>query len=92
MTFSHHTYEAYTTINGPTHISLDWVEYSKPVDSGDTTAQPVAYSAFCVPASDLDSSPFILDMGATIHISPIHANFKHLDTITLEQDNSECKQ
>jgi hypothetical protein len=67
-TFSYHTYEAYAAINGPTHVSLDWAEYSKPVDPTHTNAQPVAYSTSCVPASDLDSSPFILDTGATIHI------------------------
>jgi hypothetical protein len=68
-TFSHHTYEAYAAINGPAHVSLDWAEYSKPVDLTQTNAQPVTYSTSCVPASDLDSSPFILDTGATIHIS-----------------------
>jgi len=80
-TYIHHTYKAYSAINGTTHISLDWADYSKPVDLNQTTAEPIAYSASRVPASEIDSSPFILDTGATIHISPIYGDFKHLKPI-----------
>jgi len=83
MTFSHHTYEAYTTINGPAHVSLDWAEYSNPMDLSQTIAKPIVYSTSCIPASDLDASPFILDTRATIHISPIYGNFKCLHPIAL---------
>ncbi len=31
-TYAHHTYKAYSAINGPTCVSLDWANYSNLVD------------------------------------------------------------
>jgi len=81
MTFDHHMLEAYSAFNGPIHASLDWAQYSRTVSPGDNNPSPVAFSASRIPATDLDTSLFILNMGATCHILPIHADFKKLRPI-----------
>jgi hypothetical protein len=78
MTFDHHMLKAYSAFNGPIHASLDWAQYSRTIDPGDNNPSPIAFSASCVPAINLDTSLFILNTGATCYILPIHANFKKL--------------
>jgi len=78
MTFDHHILEAYSAFNGPIHASLNWAQYSRTIDSRDNNPSPIAFSASCILAINLDTSPFILNTGATCHILPIHANFKKL--------------
>jgi transposase InsO family protein len=76
--FEHHSFEAFATINGPSHVSLDWSSHTRSCDDMETTVEPVAYSASHTPVDALDKSPFILDTGATCHISPMKLDFKSL--------------
>jgi hypothetical protein len=80
--FEHHTYEAFAAIDGPSHVSLDWSSHTRSLDGIDTTPEPVAYSATRTPIDALADSPFILDTGATCHISPVKSDFKSLRPIT----------
>ena len=80
--FEHHTWEAFTAINGPSRVSLDWSLHTRLSEGVDTTPEPVAYSASRTPVDNLTDSPFILDMGTTCHISPIKSDFKALHPIT----------
>ncbi len=80
-TFEHHSWEAFTAFNGTHRASIDWSLHSRPADDGDTTPEPVAYSASRTPVDNLSESPFILDTGATCHISPTKSDFKSLRPI-----------
>jgi hypothetical protein len=55
----------------------------RPVDPNHAVPASVAYTTSHVLASNINSSPFILDMGATIHILPVCADFKRLCPIAL---------
>jgi transposase InsO family protein len=77
-TFEHHSFEAFAAVNGPSHVSLDWSSHTRSCDDVDTTAEPIAYATSRTPVDALEESPFILDTGATCHISPMKSNFKSL--------------
>jgi hypothetical protein len=79
--FEHHSFEAFATVNGPSHVSLNWSLHIRSCEDVDTTVEPVAYSASRTPVDALNDSPFILDMGTTCHISPIKSDFKSLRPI-----------
>jgi hypothetical protein len=70
-------YRAFITINDTSHASLDWVSYSKAVDLSGIEALTTHGPA---PACNY---PFILDSGATCHISPERSDFKRLSPIPL---------
>ena len=79
--FTHHTWEAFTAVNGPSQVSLDWSSHTRLLSDMDLSPEPVAYTASHTPAKVLTDSPFILDTGATCHISPIKSDFKSLRPI-----------
>ena len=64
-------FEAYITSCGEPDASLDWSEHSFPVD--------IANSSPLSPKPG--TCPFILDSGATCHISPIRSDFSTLRSI-----------
>jgi hypothetical protein len=76
--FEHHSFEAFATINSPSHVSLNWSSHTCSCDNMDTTVEPVTYSTSHTPVDALDESPFILDMGTTCHILPMKLDFKSL--------------
>jgi len=80
-TFAHHSFEAFTAVYGPPHASLDWASHTRSTSGTDATPEPVAYSASRTPVNALDESPFILDTGATCHISPAKSDFRSLRPI-----------
>ena len=54
------------------HASVDWSEFSHPIETNTT-------SAYTSPANTMpNNSPFILDSGASCHISPSRGDFKTL--------------
>jgi hypothetical protein len=67
--FTHHTWKAFTAVNGPFQVSLDWSLHTCPLSNIDLSPEPVAYTASRTPTEVLTESPFILDTGATCHIS-----------------------
>ena len=81
--FEHHTWEAFTAVTGPSHVSLDWVSHTQSLDNIDTTPETMAYSASHTPADALLQSPFILNTSAMCHISSIKSDFKALHPIAL---------
>jgi len=80
-TFEHHSFEAFTAVNGPSHISLDWSSHTRSLDGIDTSPEPVTYSTTHTPIDALTKSPFILDTGVTCHISPMKSDFKSIRPI-----------
>jgi len=48
------------------HTSLDWAQYSCTINPKDNNPSPIAFSASHVSATNLDTSPFILDTGAPL--------------------------
>ena len=62
--------------------SLDWTLYTRPDVEPTNFITSAAYSAGCSPISHLDELPFILDSGATCHISPEPSNFRVLCLIS----------
>jgi hypothetical protein len=79
---SNYDFHTFVAITGPMRASVDWDDYSKPVDLKQITAHPVAFTASHVPVDSLTDAPFFLDTGATCHISPIRSDFKTLQPIS----------
>src|SRR6267142_539054 len=74
-------YHAFMAINDDLHMSVNWMDYSRPTESIDTL--PIAYtssstSSCRTPAAHLREIPFVLHTSATCHISPERSNFKTL--------------
>src|SRR6267142_2302186 len=74
-------YHAFVVINDDLHTSVNWTDHSRPTESIDTL--PVAYTSSSTSscrtlAAHLCEIPFILDTGATCHISPERSDFKTL--------------
>jgi len=61
--------------------SLDWEDYSRAADPSDIHLPPAAFASTPFPATRLEELPFILDTGATCHISPEHSDFQNLRSI-----------
>ena len=76
--YDHDEYVAVLATDDPL-ASVDWRSHSRSID--DTTHSPVAYSAGRSPIAYPDELPFILDTGATCHISPEPSDFKVLKDI-----------
>jgi hypothetical protein len=79
--FEHHTYEAFMALNSPSCVSLDWSSHTCSLNGIDASPEPVTYTATYTPVNILTDSPFILDTGATCHISPVKSDFKSLHPI-----------
>jgi transposase InsO family protein len=71
-------YRAFITVNDASRTSLNWEDFSKAVELAGISAYPISTSSSHPPAC---VAPFILDSGATCHISPNHADFKRLSPI-----------
>ena len=69
-------YHAFLAVTNPPQTSIDWSAYSQPVNQQDNTSAPTAFTASQQPALNLADKPFILDSGATSHISPVRSDFK----------------
>jgi len=80
-TFKHHSFEAFTAINGPSHVSLDWSSHMHSLNGVNASPKPVTFSTTHTPVNTLTESPFILDMGTMCHISPIKSDFKSIHPI-----------
>jgi hypothetical protein len=78
--YKHYIYEAFTMIEPP-HALVDWSTHSRPTCNKDDKVKPVAFSVLRAPIKNLSNSPFVLDMGATCHISPVRSDFKTLHQI-----------
>jgi len=61
--------------------SLDWEHYSRTTDPPDVQSPPVAFASTPFPAACLEELPFVLDTGATCHISPECSDFQNLRSI-----------
>lgn len=66
---------------GPHRTSLDWGHYTKVADHLDNNTSHVASPSTPFSPLHLSESPFILDTGATCHISPERSDFQNLRTI-----------
>jgi hypothetical protein len=63
-------FSSFVAMDGVPTASVDWNDYSRSFDLSDIPVSPVAYSASRSPVSRLADIPFILDSGASFHISP----------------------
>jgi transposase InsO family protein len=75
-------FSSFVAMDGVPTASVDWNDYSRSFDFSDIPVSPVAYSASKSPVSHLQDVPFILDSGASFHISPERSDFKSLRPIT----------
>ena len=66
---------------GPHSTSLDWGHYTKVADPSDANTSHVASPSTPFTPLHLSELPFILDTGATCHISPERSDFQNLRTI-----------
>ena len=66
---------------GPHSMSLNWGHYSKVADHSDTDASNITLPSTPFTPLHLLESPFILDTGATCHISPERSDFQNLKSI-----------
>jgi transposase InsO family protein len=71
-------YRSYLALNENPHASVDWDSYSSSADITDVDVTPVTYTSSHTTAARLESCQFILDTGATCHISPERSDFKTL--------------
>src|SRR6266702_2634554 len=72
-------YLAMFATNGDSHTSINWDTNRQLVNP--TTVPTTAYHAGCRNITCVTDLPFILDTGATCHISPEASNFKVLKSI-----------
>ena len=61
--------------------SLDWDKFSKTADPLNMQTPTTAFPSTPFPAIHLEELPFVLDMGATCHISPERSDFQDIQTI-----------
>ena len=67
--------------SGPPTTSIDWEQYSRTADPSDAQIPITAFPSTPFPAMRLDELPFVLDTGATCHISPERSDFQNLTPI-----------
>jgi len=65
----------------PSHTSIDWDKFSHPMNCDDDI--PSAYSTSQLSGQQLYNSPFVLDSGASCHISPERSDFITLNPTAL---------
>jgi len=63
------------------HASIDWNQFSHSVDTNYDNNFLSAYSTLQLDGQHPNDLPFVLDSGASIHISPDQSNFKTLNPI-----------
>ena len=66
-------YEGWMVIEEEPTMSIDWTQHSTHVAGDAFTVEPLNQTT-CTQIS-LDDSPFIVDSGAMVHISPDHTDF-----------------
>lgn len=76
-------YHAFVAVNDDLRTSVNWADYSRITDDGSVDTLPMAYTSSSNspsrdPIVNLRDVPFILDTGATCHISPERSDFKTL--------------
>jgi hypothetical protein len=76
-------YHAFMAVNDDLHTSLNWADFSHSSEIKSVDALPLAYTSSSGPTSRDPMSqphkiPFILDTGATCHISSERSDFKTL--------------
>jgi hypothetical protein len=74
-------YRALVVIHGEPWATLDWDEYSQPVNLSEYTTEPTTYTTSLMPALNINNKPFVFDSGATCHVSPEKSDFKMLAPI-----------
>jgi hypothetical protein len=70
-----YSYHAFLALNGPVTASVDWNQNLHSVTGSDARASPVISHSSCALVAHADDRPFILDSGASNHISPERTNF-----------------
>jgi len=65
----------------PSHISIDWNEFSRPVNVNCDDDILYAYSTSQLSGQQCHDSPFVLDSRASCHISPKRSDFTMLNPI-----------
>jgi GAG-pre-integrase domain len=73
---------AYVALEGQPHTSVDWGKFCSPMNIDSSEISLSTYLTLQTPVSHLQESPFILDSGASCHISPDRSDFKSLHPIT----------
>ena len=72
------SYTSYLAMSGPLKASVDWSSSSCLIDSTMAETSPVPSHTAHVLLANVNSMPFLLDLGASAHISPERSDFKHL--------------
>ena len=75
------SYTSYLVLSGPLKASVGWSTSLCSIDSSMAETSPVQSHSACVLLANSNSMPFLLDSGASAHISPKHSDFKHLHPI-----------
>ena len=78
-----YSYHSYLALGGPLTASVDWVRHTTVIDWLATESSPVLSLCACALLSRAIECPFILDSGASHHISPERSDFKELRPIAL---------
>lgn len=86
--YDHEEYMAVIATTNDPRALVNWRTHTLPVDNT-TLANPVTYSATCT-ALACPELPFILDTGATCHISPEASDFKVLKAIPCHPVKGLC--
>ena len=76
------SYTSYLVMSVPLKASVDWGTSLCLIDSSMAETSPVPSHTTRVLLANANSMPFLLDLGASAHISPKHSDFKHLCPIT----------
>ena len=74
-------FRTFVAVNEDPIVSLDWASHSKPVQSKEVHAYMGVPPSRPFPAAHLEESPFVLDTGATCHISPECSDFQSFTPI-----------
>ena len=75
------SYTSYLAMSGPLKASVDWSTSLCSIDSSMAETSPVPSHSAHVLLANSNSMPFLLDSGASAHISPKHSDLKHLHPI-----------
>ena len=71
----------HTESQGPSHTSIDWNQFSRLVNTTCDDSFLSTYSTSQLHGHIPNDSPFVLDSGASCHISPERSDFKSLSPI-----------
>ena len=77
-----YSFHSYLAITGPVQASVDWSSYSRPTEVSDMEPYPIDSPTSRALIAHSEQLPFVLDSGASVHISPERSDFKTLRPIT----------